>query len=83
LLRLVGLNLRLGLVQLARPEAVSRATLRKDKEEKPSATSPSTTKNASSQGWWRIAAVCTVVFAAGVVAGVQVVHRFDHSRGTS
>ncbi|GAA5940049.1 uncharacterized protein JCM15063_001685 [Sporobolomyces koalae] len=72
LLHLVGLNLRLALF---RPLEDERC---------PHPTEPNADDLRASSGrtWWRSFAMFTVVFAAGVVAGIQAVDRFERSGGS-
>ncbi|GAA5993105.1 hypothetical protein JCM5350_007218 [Sporobolomyces pararoseus] len=77
-LHLVGLNLRLALFH----PVSSGDSPRSINEQKQVDTSSrnSTGGKASQEGpWWKTIAVFSVVFAAGVVAGVQVVERLDRS----
>ncbi|GAA5904270.1 uncharacterized protein JCM6883_006430 [Sporobolomyces salmoneus] len=86
LLHLVGLNLRLALFRSDVPRGDTRSLKETEQEEEEkrsssSSRSSSAKTNSNTNGWWKTFAVFSVVFAAGVVAGIQVVEHFDHSAG--
>ncbi|GAA5963687.1 hypothetical protein JCM3765_003544 [Sporobolomyces pararoseus] len=76
-LHLVGLNLRLALFH-PRTSHETSTSLFERKRGDVSSRDPISGK-ASRDPWWKTFAVLSVVFAAGVVAGVQVVERLDRS----
>ncbi|GAA5884182.1 hypothetical protein JCM16303_005957 [Sporobolomyces ruberrimus] len=83
LLHLVGLNLRLALSRPSVSPEGSQSVDLSGEEETPVRNSSKKLNSSfgASKGWWRTIAMFSVVFAAGVVAGIQVVDQIERAGG--